>query len=381
MTAKHSSRDRAASREGAGDQRVVHESGLHRHRPALLTRAAILLLPAMIGFGIVLAMTLMRPIAKATLDVREAASISLHFTDVFYPGSLELIDRVVFYKTPLSVAAEVSSVDGDPVASRSVVSIEAGNGCKITHPISGRVEQRTIKFQPRDGSGVDIQLEHLPESDARKFYSAFSVMRGRIEMRLIYAPSSEDHEVRVEGGRVTFTRAAGGQQTISADENKIVVVRFRSGGSPATLVAPAATSSDRFANLHYAVEKKSDAAEFLPKPTDGAVTLAESERPQLRGEITLNVLDLTTIQYPNAAIHAEGSGLTVLRAIEGSASGMRCAINGDFRVLDVDGGGGPRHLLPSYLARTREIYAVLFAALAYLLDKTVTIFTFLKGEK
>jgi hypothetical protein len=344
----------------------------------------LLVAPTIVGILAIVAVTVYRPVARATLQLKSCSSLSLHVSGAVHPGNLDLVRQFVFTNSSVEIEAPIATVANYPVLAGSAVAIEAGPRGEVVHAVAPEVplDSRTVTLRP-DASGADVRLDYEPQSNRRRFYATIGALAGNLNLDVLYTASPANHHVRVKNARLRFRDTTGNERVMVVGASSVDLTFGAHGDDQgvAAIRARTRSPSHKFASMLYTLEKTGDIAEIIPLAVDPRVTLSKGEGSQAAGEITFKSLDLPAIQYPKAPIYAQGINLTPVAAVEATREGLQSTINGDFTVLQVDDGSGRKHLLPSLLTRMGETWSVLFAALAYLLDKTITVVTFVKGKE
>ena len=359
----------------------------------------ILLLFGPVGLAVctLLILASYRPAASGHLILKDCKQLDLALTKeplVLATEGLNQLTEVVIRNAPVKIEADRIMIEGKPNLNLQGIILEPLDEFQLSHNLPAP-DKRKISFTVKSSSESKLILTHAPRGQG--FFCDITAPRD-CEFSLAYELQPTELILTAKGAKITNLRTEGPQEVASITKNQSLEIKLLSNGKGdgATIsFATGSATADKFLTLGY----------NLPVGLPEAQVFSEKESPRLHindqtyvssaGAAQLFLDGKLSDDLSNVALVVKGHDLKILRGIAGSATGFSMQLDGEFvyvgsvayrgvtspDVNDSEAIAASTPRLPSVLSKITTFYAILFGAIAYVIDKLVTVHKFLKPDK
>jgi len=364
-------------------------------------RLLLLLAPLMIVVGVLLTLEAIHPPASGDLVLNDSKQLGIKLSaneEVYLDaGGLDRLTEVVLRNVEVRIEAARITIEGVPNRDFQAIVLEPWDELQLSHDLP-KPSDRKISFLLAAKSSANLLLTHRSDQEAG-FYVDFNLPKdNECKLRLSYDQQPAALMFTVKGARIKNLIEPGADYITSTSKNQGLEIRVLKSGADqgASLSVVTGTQGvDNFLSARFDTQKEGDKVAVFQDSESQALRASTLSATKVSGQAQLFVDGAKTAELNDVDLVVAGDDIRVQSGISGTAKGLSTKLKGTFSYVGLkpQGQGASvangdnasnysKSLLPSLLGKISPFYAILFGAIAYLIDKLVTVHKFLNpGEE
>lgn len=352
-------------------------------------RILYLFAPVLIVAAVLLVLASLRPPVNGSLTISGAKelAVGIRKNEPLHLQSLDAISEIVIRDVPVKLEADQILVEGLKDRGLSAILIEPSQQLQVSHDLP-TVTNRALSLTIESDTTTSLLLAQQPAYPEDGFYVDFSSPDPKgCEFKISYQAKAPEIVLTVKGAKIKNLIQSEKEEIASISPDQALEIRLISKDSDSSIsILPGARASQSFLSVKYQIPKEDGEAQIFSEPESSRLHLDGTSFVKSVGRAALFINGLKTSELNHVALVVQGEKIAIPTGVKGTRKGLNTEFRGKFSYLgsmpeDSNAEQGVKEsnaLLPTRLSKVSGFYAILFAAIAYLIDKLVTIHKFLR---
>jgi hypothetical protein len=362
------------------------------------TRVLILFTPVILAVVLLLVLASIHPAANGKLVVHDGGQfgIVVEQNEPWHLQSLDELSELVIRDVPVTLEADHILIEGIQNRRFKAITLDPSDHLEVSHDLPD-LKTRALSFTAESSKSAGLRLTHRPFADQNGFYIDFAGAKGSdVQFAVSYEASTPEIKLTVKGSLIKNQIATEPENILSIPKNQALSIRLlcNSTGNGAHIRFGTEAGGFNFLSVAYKIPKERSELLLISKVEAQRMHVDSVLPISSTGIAQVFVDGIKTTELEHVNLMVKGDNVTIRNGIDGTRKGLNTEFNGTFSYLGLatntpvrDSGNGDevvtgwKPVLPSLLSEISTFYAILFAAIAYVIDKLVTIHNFLNVKK